>query len=66
MNTNTNNGARKTPNVEQMKVTLAALKEEKLQLEAKLKRDKTDTETQFELDLVHKNIATLNDKIAKA
>lgn len=58
--------ARKGPNLESMKNTLAALKEEKSTLEDKLKRNKTDTDTQFELELVTKNIATLMEKIAKA
>jgi predicted nuclease with TOPRIM domain len=57
---------KKGPNVEAMKNTLAALKEEKSTLEEKLKRNKTDTDLQFELELVTKNIATLTEKITKA
>ena len=57
---------RKGQNVETMKNTLAALKEEKSTLEEKLKINKADTDTQFELELVTKNIATLMDKILKA
>lgn len=49
-----------------MRTTLAALKEEKTTLEDKLRRNKADADTQFELELVSKNIATLTDKIAKA
>jgi hypothetical protein len=44
--------AKKGPNVEAMKNTLAALKEEKSTLEEKLKRNRSDTDTQFELELV--------------
>jgi hypothetical protein len=49
-----------------MKNTLAALKEEKSTLEEKLKRNRTDTDLQFELELVQKNIQTLVEKIGKA
>ena len=49
-----------------MRTTLAALKEEKQNLEDRLKRNHNDTDTAFELDLVQKNISTLTEKIAKA
>jgi ribosomal protein S15P/S13E len=49
-----------------MKVTLASLQEEKNALQEKLKRNRTDTDTQFDLELVQKNIQTLMEKISKA
>jgi len=58
--------ASRGPNVEAMKKTLAFLKEEKQSLEVKLKKNRNDADTQFELELVQKNIQTLQEKIAKA
>ena len=48
-----------------MKTTLAALKEERQTLQDKISALGQDEETQFELDLVSKNIKTMEEKIAK-
>ena len=56
---------RAAPNAAQMRSTLAALKEERATLEEKLKVLGEDEDTKFELDLVSKNIRTMEEKIAK-
>ena len=48
-----------------MKTTLAALKEERQTLQDKISALGPSEETQFELDLVSKNIKTMEEKIAK-
>ena len=55
---------RGAPNAGQMKATLAALKEERSTLEEKMKMLGEDEDTRFELDLVTKNIRTMEEKIA--
>ena len=48
-----------------MKTTLNALKEERSTLQEKMKMLGEDEDTKFELDLVSKNIKTMEEKIAK-
>ena len=47
-----------------MRTTLAALKEERSTLEEKIKMLGQDEDTKFELDLVSKNIKTMEEKIS--
>ena len=56
---------RAAPNAAQMRSTLAALNEERATLQEKLKVLGEDEDTKFELDLVSKNIRTMEEKIAK-
>ena len=50
---------RKAPNVDAMRNTLAALKNEQSSLKERLQNNAGDEDTQFDLDLVSKNISTL-------